>query len=537
MRRGSGTALTVVQSSSIVWFVAARTVVSSCVGADQRHRTAKRRGGLSRPVRIAAGLGLITVPGTFFDYGCGRGEDVDILAAAGMRSMGWDPYFRPGTPKTAARVVNLGYVLNVIADPVERRDALREAWALTEGALVVAVRLDHEIKTLTDPEVCGDGCLTGSGTFQRFYTRSELRRWMQQTLGAGVDVVDVAAGVVVASRPSAVHDTATVRVLDAVSAETAWACHIYETHRADMDVLVGFFAQRGRLPARGEAPELCAALRDAAGTLRIAWRVATTATPDVDWAAVTTDRRVDTLAALALTGSGSARDDLSAVFLNDVAALVGPWVHAATEADTLMGSILDPVAVRAAVDVCGVGKRLPQALYVHRSALTALPWLLQGYERCARRVAGGTVADAEIVKLATDRPAVSYLHYPAFDSDPHPELRRSVCVHLGERRVSVRDYSASTNPPLLHRKECFVIVDYPHRQKFERLTRSQERLGLLDDPRTIGHRRGWNARLAAAGMEMHGHRVVRTFDVAPVPPVAGSAHDTGDGSEPDRLAA
>ncbi len=44
--------------------------------AIQRHKTAIRRGDLSRPVKCLLRDGLLGKDATFFDYGCGRGEDV-----------------------------------------------------------------------------------------------------------------------------------------------------------------------------------------------------------------------------------------------------------------------------------------------------------------------------------------------------------------------------------------------------------------------------------------------------------------------------
>jgi hypothetical protein len=38
----------------------------------------------------------------------------------------------------------------------------------------------------------------------------------------------------------------------------------------------------------------------------------------------------------------------------------------------------------------------------------------------------GVVSDAAIVKIDRDRPRLSYLEYPGFDDDPHPELQRGV---------------------------------------------------------------------------------------------------------------
>src|SRR6266478_3356081 len=96
--------------------------------AIQRHKTAIRRNDFSRPVKCLLRDGLLNPSLTLFDYGCGHGEDVELLAADGFACTGWDPVFRPETPRTAADVVTLSYVINVIEDPGERAAALRRAW-------------------------------------------------------------------------------------------------------------------------------------------------------------------------------------------------------------------------------------------------------------------------------------------------------------------------------------------------------------------------------------------------------------------------
>src|SRR5947209_19843266 len=82
-----------------------------------RHKTAIRRGDYSRPVKCLLRDGLLAKEVTFFDYGCGRGEDVQLLSAEGVACWGWDPAYRPDAPRAAADVVNLGYLINVIEDP------------------------------------------------------------------------------------------------------------------------------------------------------------------------------------------------------------------------------------------------------------------------------------------------------------------------------------------------------------------------------------------------------------------------------------
>jgi hypothetical protein len=44
------------------------------------------------------------------------------------------------------------------------------------------------------------------------------------------------------------------------------------------------------------------------------------------------------------------------------------------------------------------------------------------------------------------------------------------------------------NPPILVRKEAFVTASYPHYEKFAKLTRQEEKLGILDSDAVKKHR-------------------------------------------------
>src|SRR5262245_7554173 len=114
---------------------------------ETRGQTAIRRTNVSRPVALALDDGVIRSDRSFFDFGCGRGTDVAALRDMGVEASGWDPVHSAHAEKSAAHVVNLGYVVNVIEDPDERRETLREAWELSTTTLIVAARLDWDIKT------------------------------------------------------------------------------------------------------------------------------------------------------------------------------------------------------------------------------------------------------------------------------------------------------------------------------------------------------------------------------------------------------
>ena len=154
-----------------------------------------------------------------------------------------------------------------------------------------------------------------------------------------------------------------------------------------------------------------------------------------------------------------------------------------------------------------VGKLLPDALYVHISALQALDSLLQDYESKARQIASYPEV-ITLVKFSLEKPSISYLLYSEFDDDPHPALQFSIQVNLQSREVNYRDYGDADNPFILHRKETFVTTDYPHYRQFATLTRQEEALGLLDNPRAIGTRLAWEERLAQFKVAFQGHTLV-----------------------------
>ncbi len=145
-----------------------------------RERTAIARKALSRPVEALRRHGLLAPPRTMLDYGCGRGDDLAGLAKVGVRAWGFDPFYRPGGKRDAADVVNLGFVLNVIDVPRERRDVLVEAYGLAGTVLAVSALVGSP-GPLHRPY--RDGVLSSRATFQKFYAQEELAAYVALALG------------------------------------------------------------------------------------------------------------------------------------------------------------------------------------------------------------------------------------------------------------------------------------------------------------------------------------------------------------------
>jgi DNA phosphorothioation-associated putative methyltransferase len=133
---------------------------------------------------------------------------------------------------------------------------------------------------------------------------------------------------------------------------------------------------------------------------------------------------------------------------------------------------------------------------------------LRIYEGCGRAYLG-EVEGANIVKIHRRSGKLSYLVYPDFERDPHPALLRCVKLNLRTRQIECYDYAHSANPPVLHRKETFLLPSDPLHSRFARLTAQEEKHGLLDDASGIGTREGWARRLSERGFCLKGHRLVK----------------------------
>jgi DNA phosphorothioation-associated putative methyltransferase len=166
-----------------------------------------------------------------------------------------------------------------------------------------------------------------------------------------------------------------------------------------------------------------------------------------------------------------------------------------------------PEMIQLAFAQARVGKRLPEDFYLHRSAERRLPPLLLLLVHAAHQIVGAI--DYDVLKIALDGRKVSFLKYRDFDGIGHPELLYSARVHVPTSSCSIRDYSSSTNPPILHRKESLVDSLYPCYGQFEALTRMEEKSGLLSRS-DIGTRNGWESLLRSEGFAIDGHRLEKS---------------------------
>ena len=476
----------------------------------QRHKTAMERTELSRPVRQAIRDGVLRSDHRVLDYGCGRGGDVRRLRKLGHDVVGWDPVHAPGVKPAPAPVVNLGYVINVIEDALEREETLKAAWTLAGEILIVSGRLKNDRRPCREAVDYEDGVVTGCGTFQKFYTQSELTSWVSEALGTRC--LSAAPGIVYVFKDDLEKQRFLVRRYGRRLSQPRQLISYekYEKNKSLLTPLIEFYGQRGRLP-KGEELLDFGPVVEVFGTVPRAFDVIRRATNADEWKILASARRDDLLVYLALARL-SGRPQLSKLppeVQLDIRTHFGAYTRACKQADELLFFAGDKDRVAAACRASQVGKQTPTALYVHIDALPLLDPILRVYEGCARTFLG-TVEDANIFKLHRVKAQVSYLSYPTFERDPHPAAYDTVVANLDEFRIFYRCYGESENPPILHRKEEFVAPDHPTKSKFSKLTGQEEAKGLYENTDSIGFLQQWTALIESKGLYFRGHRLCVT---------------------------
>ena len=105
------------------------------------HLTAKKRDSLSFPAKFLLGGNLLK--GDVLDFGCGFGNDVELLKEKGINIEGYDKFYFPEYPKKRFDTIICFYVLNVLLLE-EQAAVLMELTQLVKptGKVFIAVRRD-----------------------------------------------------------------------------------------------------------------------------------------------------------------------------------------------------------------------------------------------------------------------------------------------------------------------------------------------------------------------------------------------------------
>ncbi|WP_187193445.1 MULTISPECIES: DNA phosphorothioation-associated putative methyltransferase [unclassified Methylobacterium] len=430
-----------------------------------RHRTAIARNRLSAPMQSLVRHDFVGPGTTVLDYGCGQGDDVRALVDGGVDAFGWDPHFRPDGRRAPADAVNLGFVLNVIEKPAERIETLRLAWSHCRRVLAVAVMVAGHRPT-AGLRPYGDGFVTSRGTFQRYFTPTELKDMVRDALG--VDGFVVGLGVVLAFRDPAderafLYRRQVRRVERAITfrpppRERATYSRepLAERMRPTLERFWLTVMDLGREPATEELPpDVARELRGSNVSIprALAWCEGLYDREDLDRAAAA--RREDLLLYFALgTFTRSvALSDLASGLRRDARVFFGGVTKAKEAAMAFLFTLRDPDRIRDACDAAmeaGVAHAERRGMiHFRRERKDDLPLPLRGVVGCAS-VLYGDLDDVEIIRLDSDRLVVSLLYVEEFDAKL-PIVVREAKVDLRKQTISDRTLDAEDRRIVLSR--------------------------------------------------------------------------------------
>ena len=424
-----------------------------------RHRTALKRSTRSSPFRHLGDLGVLDGRRTIFDYGCGKGDDLRLLDEMGVRAEGWDPAYRPRADRRQSDIVNLGFVLNVIEDPQERRQTLRAAWALAREVLIVSVMLGYRAHRQRF-DAHADGVRTRRNTFQKYYTQDEFRNYVEETLDA--NAVAIAPGICMvfrnplteqlflAARQQVRREWKLLRRdpgADPVAAKI-------ERHRPSIDAYWQRVLELGRPPVAEECPEALPLARLVGSWRRVHGWAAQFFRPD-ELEAASIARQEDLLVFFALSHFQRRRSyrKLPPRLQRDARLFFGGAAKGRAAGRRALFAVADRSRVLDDGMFChtelGVGQLNGEHdLTIHSSVLGDCLPLVRIYVGCALALFGNLGA-VDLIKLHLQSSKVTFLSFDDFRNARPPILLESVKVDLARQRVELFDYRGQQPPVAL----------------------------------------------------------------------------------------
>ena len=461
-----------------------------------RHLTALNRHGYSAPIQTLARYGLLDGRFDFFDYGCGRGDDMHGLAENGIVVGGWDPYYAAKNAIVPADIVNLGFVINVIEDLNERVEALSRAYSLSRHLLVVSVMLTN--KNVMDGQQFGDGVVTRRRTFQKYYSQLELKVFLEKVLCE--EPIAISPGIfyvfrdkdteqkflsarfrsrrtVLSPVPRTVRDVPVRIRVDRAEKK-------YQEYREVLDSLWGRWVALGRTPEKTEVDNIISLL-DGFGTLSKALRFIQQRNDYGQVEAAKLSRTQDMRVYFALQAFGRRKPykHLEASFKSDIKAFFGDYRAALDAGSELLLNVASPGAVNHACRIAaemGLGYYEDSgSLQLHVGMVEQLPPILRVYIGCAS-ILYGDYRSADLVKIHIRSGKLSLMRFDDFDGQPIPRMVERVKISLKEQDIDYFLYGEEFEPPFLYKKSRFINEEQKHFSEQLAFDEKLEHIEIID---------------------------------------------------------
>jgi DNA phosphorothioation-associated putative methyltransferase len=436
-----------------------------------RYKTALVRYELSAPMKMLTRHGYVNGELSIFDYGCGRGNDINELEANGISVAGWDPKFRPDCEKLASSIVNLGYVINVIEDIDERIEAIISAWELANTLLVVSAMLAAE-SFIAQFKPYRDGVITSRNTFQKYYTQSELKGFIDRTLGE--NSIAVGAGMFyifkdkleeqrfLSRRQRQTHEWRKLSYPKKNHEENAR--HLVDENKEIFEAFWQRTLQLGRIPDNDEFSQ-SHAIKTLVGSHAKALNLLSHIYDLSALEQAKLERKGDLLVYLALNLFGKRKSYISypAELQRDIKALFNTFQSAIEQAQELLFSIAKIEAIHAACNQAHQNLEASllhdsHSLILHKQFAPNLPPLLRVYVGAACQLYG-ELNEIDVIKIHIRSGKVSLMGYDDF-SKPIPLLKERIKIRMAEQEVDFFDYTDEVKrPPLLNKSYLMAQAD------------------------------------------------------------------------------
>ena len=468
---------------------------ASAIEVD-RHKTAMIRYDFSKPIKMLIQSELLKEGATILDYGCGHGADVTGLENLGYDVAAWDPVHRPDGERRKSDFVNLGYVINVIENPAERVETLSKAWDHTERLMVVSAMVRGG-DTYANARAYGDGVITNSNTFQKYFEQSELQAFIETALHQ--DAIAAAPGIFFIFRHEADQQDYLAkrsrRTIDwgALSARLGFGTpsprdrkprlSTYERYKELLDDFWKVYLELARPPhgdeyeRSDEVRKACKSIPRAVGLFEDKY--------GSDLIEERRARRTEDLRVYLAEEEFKKRrtpvNKLSPGLRRDIKAFFSSYPEACDEARDLLFAAGDPMEIEIAVESLNFGHYDDDEghFLFHRSLLDELPAILRVYVGCGGMLYGD-LSDIDVFKIHTTSGKLTLQTYKGFDRLNLPEMQTRIKIDL--RRLFIRVFDAEENKTqLLYFKERIISKDSPLRTKAEAFSRKLERLGLNEE--------------------------------------------------------
>ena len=438
-----------------------------------RHRTAIERDRLSAPMQYLARHGYLNGDYSILDYGCGKGHDLLELEAHGVDAAGWDPELRPDGPRRVSDVVNVGFVINVIENRAERIAVLKQAFELTKRVLAIAVMIGGE-GTIQKFRPYKDGVITSRNTFQKYFSQSELRSFIETSLDQ--QALAVAPGIFLvfkdeleeqrflSNRQRVRREWRQITVRE----KSAPTVDYQKLIEGNVDLFQAFWRtclDFGRIPANDEF-DRSDELRHLIGSHKKGFEASANYFGCDEYAQAREGRIEDITVFLALSffGRREAYAKMPISLQRDIKAFFDKPSIAHEVARLALFSVADTDKITKAClearERLNCGHLEPDHAYVvDATKLKSLPGILRIYVGCAAQLYGD-IDGVDLVKIHMSSGKVSLMIYDDFDK-PLPRLKERIKIRLRDQAIDWFYYGDGYEPQPLYLKSLYMSVKEP----------------------------------------------------------------------------